>query len=91
MIIRHVYFFRETLKKFHIDINRTIYYNQLLLQTDSMKNGEGVEYQLLDRYSNSEHRRLRLLQAIITNDMQETRQILIKAIEEAIPGIQILP
>lgn len=35
---------QETLKKFRIDINRTTYYNQLLQQTDSVKNGEGVEY-----------------------------------------------
>ncbi|MHC4752073.1 MAG: hypothetical protein ACYTFW_19650 [Planctomycetota bacterium] len=82
---------REKLKRFRTDLNRTINYNQLLQQTDSVKNGKGKkdsDYDLLDKYSDSEKRRLRLLQAIMINDIQQAQLLLQEGIIKAIPDIQ---
>lgn len=70
---------KETLKQFRSDINRTIYYNKVLQQTYDMKNVEVIEnsaYKRFDNYSDSELRRLWLLQAIIDNDIQQTQVLL---------------
>lgn len=77
---------QEELKKFRRDINRTIYYNRVLQQTYKE---DDPNHKRLGAYSNSELRRLRLLQAIIDNDIQQAREVLKTAIEEAIPGIEI--
>lgn len=78
---------QEELRTFRTDLNRTIYYNRFLRQTDAVKIGEGVEgsdYWRLGRYSNSEILRLRLLQAIIDNDMQQAQVLLQMAVTKAI-------
>jgi len=68
----------EKLKKFRHNVDRTIYYNDTLRKTASREKRE-----LLRLYSNSELRRLKIIQAILDNDMQEARDLLITAIEEA--------
>lgn len=88
----------EKLKQFRADTNRTIYYNRLLRQHDvikaeydnAIKAGKRVDrtnYAMLEKRSDSEVRRLRLLQAIIDNDIQEARDLSQIAIMEAMPEI----
>lgn len=68
----------DALKTFRTDINRTLYYNRVLQQSDPIRQGkdlkgqayENSDYAALDTHSDSELRRLRLLQAIIDNDVQ---------------------
>lgn len=81
---------QEELKTFRTDINRTIYYNRVLQESDTVKGSEEEEcsdYWRLTRYSDSELRRLRLLQAIIDNDIQQAQVLLQIAIKKAIPDI----
>lgn len=69
----------ETVKEFRTNINRTIYYNRLLQETEPIKARKDVEdsfYKLLDKYTSSELRRLGLLQAIIDNDIQQSQDLL---------------
>lgn len=82
---------QDDLKKFRTDLNRTIYYNQFLQKTDAIKGGTGIydsDYSRLDRYSISELRRLRLLQAIIDKDFLRVQILLQIAIKNAIPDGQ---
>ena len=82
---------REELERFHTDINRAIYYNRLLQQTpavQSNKEDKDSDYELLDKHTDSEIRRLRLLQTIIDNDIQQTQDLLRIAIRRAFPDIQ---
>jgi hypothetical protein len=81
---------QEALKQFRTDINRTIYCNRFLQQTDAVKDGKGKPdsyYSRLEKYSNSETRRLRLLQAIMDNDFEQAQVLLQIALIEAIPEI----
>ena len=83
---------QEELKKFQTDINRAVYYNRLLQQTPTVQSGKevkGSDYDLLDQHSDSEIRRLRLLQTIIDNDIQQTQVLLRIALKKAFPDIQI--
>lgn len=68
----------DELKQFRGDINRTIYYNDVLRGNKeiSKKNKE-----LLDNYSNSERRRLNVLQAIIDKDTHKAYKLLRETIE----------
>lgn len=77
---------QEGLKNFRTDINQTIYYNRLLQQTYKE---DDLNHKRLGAYSNSELRRLRLLQAIIDNDIQQAQVLLQIALIKAIPDIQI--
>lgn len=84
---------QEKLRTFRTDINRTIHYNRILQQTDALKGSKGEDhsdYWRLERYCDSERRRLRLLQAIIDNDMQQAQVLLQIALIESIPDIQFL-
>jgi hypothetical protein len=76
----------EELRTFRTDINRTIYYNRILQEQGADK--DRSDYCRLDKYSDSERRRLRLLQAIIDNDIQQAQVLLQIALIEAIPDIQ---
>jgi Asp-tRNA(Asn)/Glu-tRNA(Gln) amidotransferase C subunit len=67
----------ERLKQFRTDINRIIYYNRHLQQVDR------DNHDILEKRSDSEVRRLRLLQAIIDNDIQEAQDLLKIAIMES--------
>jgi len=58
----------EELRRFRTDINRTVYYNRVLQKTYEEDN---PNYKLLGEYSDSELRRLGLLQAIIYNDIHQ--------------------
>ncbi|MHC4680077.1 MAG: hypothetical protein ACYTEK_15420 [Planctomycetota bacterium] len=82
---------QEELRKFHTDINRAIYYNRFLQQTPAVQSGKeetGSDYELLDKHTDSEIRRLRLLQTIIDNDIQQTQVLLRIALKKAFPDIQ---
>jgi hypothetical protein len=82
---------QEDLRRFHTDINRAIYYNALLLETPAVQSGKGKpgsDYELLAKHTDSEIRRLRLLQTIIDNDIQQTQVLLRIAIKKAFPAIQ---
>jgi len=82
---------QEMLRRFRTDLNQAIYYNRLLQQTEAVKIGKdkaGSDYELLDRHSDSEIRRLWLLQAIIENDVEQTQVLLRIAIKKAFPDIQ---
>lgn len=74
----------EELRRFRTDINRTIYYNQVLQKTYEEDN---PNYKLLGGYSDSELRRLGLLQAIIDNDIQQAQDLLQTVLIKA--GIQL--
>lgn len=74
----------EKLRRFRTDINRTIYYNRVLQKTYKEDN---PNYKLLGEYSDSELRRLGLLQAIIDNDIQQAQDLLQTVLVKA--GIQL--
>lgn len=79
---------QETLRQFRTDMNRAVYYNRVLQQTDAIKGGEGVkdsDYWLLDRRSVSEILWLRLLQLIIDNDIQQAQGLLRIALKRPFP------
>lgn len=81
----------EDLRTFHADINRAIYYNGLLLQHPAVQSGKDrpdSNYELLSKHTDSEVRRLRLLQTIIDNDIEQTQALLRIAIKKAFPAIQ---
>lgn len=81
----------EELRKFRTNINRSIYQNRLLQQSDAIKGGKGTDgsdYSMLEKHSASELRRLRLLQAIIDNDILEAQVLLQIAIITAISDNQ---
>lgn len=69
---------RDRLKQFRHDIDRTIYYNNMLSKTASTEDNK-----LLTHYSTSELRRLKIIQAILDEDMETARTLLKTAIEEA--------
>lgn len=82
---------QEELRRYHTDINRAIYYNRLLQQTPAVQSGKvskDSDYELLDKHTDSEIRRLRLLQTIIDNDIQQTQVLLRIALKKAFPDIQ---
>jgi len=77
---------QEDIRTFRTDMNRCIYYNRVLQQT-----GISVEERTrLTEYSNSDIRRLQLLQAIIDNDIQHAQVLLLIAVKEAFPHTQFL-
>ncbi len=78
---------QEKLRRFRTDLNRTINYNQLLQQPDNMDISEKDRSQLSE-YSNSEIRRLQLLQAIMNNDIQQAQLLLQEEVIKAVPDIQ---
>lgn len=81
----------EELKTFRTDINRTLYQNGLLQQSDAIKGGKGTkgsDYSMLEQHSASERRRLRLLQAIMDNDIREAQVLLQIAILTAMSDIR---
>ncbi len=70
---------QETLREFGTDMNRTVYYNRALQQTDAIKGGEVVkdsDYWRLDRRSVSDILHLRLLRLIIDNDIRQAHFLL---------------
>ena len=84
---------QEELRTFRTDMNRCIYYNRLLQRTDAVKVGKGVkgsDHWRLGKYSDSEVRRLQLLQAIMDDDIQQAQILLLIAVIEAFPHTQFL-
>ena len=75
---------QEELRTFRTDMNRCIYYNRVLQQTSISEE----ERTRLTEYSNSDIRRLQLLQAIIDNDIQQAQTLLLIAVEEVFPGTE---
>ena len=70
---------KENLQTLRTDIDRSVYYNRRLQKRGPSETGEVVnadDYELLDKCSASEIQSLRLLQAIIDNNIQETRSLL---------------
>lgn len=62
----------EELKKFRTDISRTVYQNRVLQQSAAIKGGKGTkgsDYSMLEKHSDSERRRLRILKAMQVNDI----------------------
>jgi len=88
---------RNTLKIFRTDINRTLYYNRVLQQSDPIKQGKNLEgqayedsdYKALETHSDSELRRLRLLQTIIDNDIPQAQALLKITIGKKLPDTEI--
>ncbi len=90
-------FFVTTTKldRFWEDIERIIYYNNLLcksltndlsdltLKSEERKFVEGT-IECLESYSQSEHRRQDILQAVINDDMQKAQKLLLAAMRKAI-------
>ena len=90
-------FFVTTTKldRFWEDIERIIYYNNLLcksltndlsdltLKSEERKFAEGT-IERLESYSQSEHRRQDILQAVIDDDMQKAQKLLLAAMRKAI-------
>lgn len=74
-------------KDFNGDINRTIYWNRVLKKCSNTTERERSR---LTKHSANELRHLRLLRAIIDNDMREAHVWLQIAIKEAFPDIQFL-
>jgi len=75
---------QEELRRFRTDMNRCVYYNRVLQQTDISEK----ERTRLIEYSNSEIRRLQLLQAIMDNNIQQAQLLLLIAIKDAFPNNQ---
>ena len=89
-LIRCVFHDFETLdgelKQFRGDINRTIYYNKLLIKKNkellknnlSLKDKEKINKHndLLDKYTNSELRRLRIVDALLEKNIQNAENFL---------------
>lgn len=63
------------------DINRTIFWNSFLQKR--IKNGKAG---ILEKYSASEYRRVRLLKAILGRDMREAQFLLLKTLIESSPA-----
>jgi len=71
----------RVLRQFRGDINRTIYWNRVLKK--KLKGSEHVS--VLTAYSVSELRRLRVLQAVLDNDMREVQDLLLVAFKRSKP------
>lgn len=74
-------------RNFRGDINRTIYWNRLLMKRSGITEKERLR---LTKCSANELRHLRLLHAIIDDDMREAHSWLKIAIKEAFPDVQFL-
>lgn len=74
-------------RNFRGDINRTIYWNRLLMKRSGITEKERLR---LTKCSANELRHLRLLHAIINDDMREAHIWLKIAIKEAFPDTQFL-
>lgn len=68
------------LRQFRGDINRTIYWNRVL-----QKRLKGSEQSVLAAYSASELRRLRVLRAVLNEDMQEAQALLLVTFRASFP------
>lgn len=68
------------LRQFRGDINRTIYWNRVL-----RKRLKGSDESVLKKYSASELRRLRVLRAVLNEDMREAQDLLLIAFRDSFP------
>jgi len=70
----------RVLRQFRGDINRTIYWNRVL-----QKRLKGNDEAVLKKYSVSELRRLRVLRAVLNEDMREAQALLLVAFRASFP------
>lgn len=70
----------RVLRQFRGDINRTIYWNRVL-----QKRLKGSDEAVLKKYSTSELRRLRVLRAVLNEDMREAQALLLVAFRASFP------
>jgi hypothetical protein len=71
------------LRQFRGDINRTIYWNRVL-----QKRLKGSDESVLKKYSASELRRLRVLRAVLNEDMREAQDLLLVAFKASLRPLQ---
>ncbi len=77
---------KEMLIRFREDIDQTIHYNNILCKSLSSSEDKGnkADIKRLGSYTQSELRRLDLVQAIIDDDMQKAQELLLAAMKKAI-------
>lgn len=68
------------IREFRGDINRTIYWNRVL-----QKRLKGSDVSVLEEYTASELRRLRVLRAVLNEDMREAQALLLVAFRASFP------
>lgn len=71
----------RVLRQFRGDINRTIYWNRVL-----QKRLKESDASLIEEYSSSELRRLRILHAVLNNDMREAQALLLITFRASFPA-----
>lgn len=82
---------QDTLRTFSEDMNKAIYYHRLFQESETVKSSkeeENSNYKRLEKQIETEIRRLRLLQVIMDNDIEQAQALLRLGIKSLFPNIQ---